>query len=245
MDSHTQPQGQMFFNYIENIHGPQAKRHLKRWVNTNYQLAESIPQRWFLLRCRSNNIIPQHMLNLSKRFRTFSFHSDFCKQRLFDIHKHISFKLLNLEIRDINFHMNFLNKSLKNLISELNIDNLTINNFFTYTNKKCKLIREKHNRNLIKKFECLLKKQKLLVSTSKEQFFKNLTDVHIPDDIIDVLSLGPKFSINKGCDKKDILLNLLKKTTYSYTRNPTRILSVISTHYILLLVDTDLNLAPL
>ena len=136
--------------------------------------------------------------------------TSFCKQRRFDFEKQIACNLLNLEIRDINFHMNFLNKSLsslKNLILNLNIDNLTINNFFTYTNKKCKLIREKHNRNLIKKFVCLAKKQRSLLinSTSKVQFFKNLTDVQIPDDIIDVVSLGPKFRIKKGCDKKDIV----------------------------------------
>ena len=120
-------------------------------MNLNYRLAESIPQRWFLLRCRSNNFIPQHTLNLSKRFRTFSFHSDSCKQRLVVIDNHImrygSFKLLNLDIRDINFHIKFVNKSLsslKNLISQLNIDNSTINNFFTYTKKKSKLIRRKH-----------------------------------------------------------------------------------------------------
>ena len=179
------------------------------WTNLNYQLAEATPQRWFLLKCRSNDIHPQHMLNLSKRIRTLSFHSLTCKQKLLKINRHITSKLLNLEILDINFHINFLKKSLstlKNKILKLNIDMSSINNFFAFTDQKSKRILNKHEKILKRKFDFLFNKMlEYSESIVPKQFFKNLTDTQIPNQVIDVVSLGPKFSIRENTSKKDII----------------------------------------
>ena len=47
-------------------------------------------------------------------------------------------------------------------------------------------------------------------TTIPKHFIRNLTNLDIPEDIIDVVSLGPKFSINEKINKNDIIDTLKK-----------------------------------
>ncbi|VEN48904.1 unnamed protein product [Callosobruchus maculatus] len=64
-------------------------------------------------------------------------------------------------------------------------------------------------RNIIKLERLLHKNSNIVFPKSSNKFIKNLTDVEIPDQVMNVLSLGPKFSIQH--EKHEIpVLNLIK-----------------------------------
>ena len=75
-----------------------------------------------------------------------------------------------------------------------------------YTDKKAKIILHKHNHSLKQKFKYLYSNAlETAETTIPKHFFRNLRNVDIPEDIIDVVSLGPKFSINEKIHKNDII----------------------------------------
>ena len=119
-----------------------------------------------------------------------------CRQKRQNTDNTLSLKLLNLEIRDINFRINFLNKSLsalKNLIIRRNIDIAIINKFFRYTDKNVNSILAKYNTKLKEKFKFLYNRllqisEPTTSSTSSKRFFKNTTNVQIPTDVVEIVS---------------------------------------------------------
>ena len=101
------------FQYIGSKYGTQLKILLKNWTSTNQRLAVATSKLRFLLRCRSNDVIPIHVQNLYKQYYNVSFFSNSCKRDFHRFNNYSMKKLLDFEIRDINFHLLFLKKSLK------------------------------------------------------------------------------------------------------------------------------------
>ena len=63
---------------------------------------------------------------------------------------------------------------------KLNIDTTSRNNFVMYTDKKAKIILQKHNQSLKQKFKYLYSNVlETAETTTPKHFIKNLTNVHI------------------------------------------------------------------
>ena len=81
----------------------------------------------FLLRCRSNVVIPIHIQNLYKQYYNVSFFSKSCKRDFHRFNNYSMKKLLNFEISDINFHLIFLKKSLKKIDKDISTNTIDSN----------------------------------------------------------------------------------------------------------------------
>ena len=86
---------------------------LQEWTRSHRLLANSKSQRRYLLECRKFGATPQHIQNLSRKFFNIRFHSNSCKKKFQNFMKYFATKLLNLEIRDINYHIKFIEKKSK------------------------------------------------------------------------------------------------------------------------------------
>ena len=88
------------------------KNLLKQFSTTNCLLAESTAKLQFLLNCKSHDLMPQHIDNLyGHQIKYVSFFNKTCKNKFNNFNKYCLSKLLKLAIQDINFYINFLNKS--------------------------------------------------------------------------------------------------------------------------------------
>ena len=70
-----------FIQNIGLIHGTLAKDLFKEAMNTIHKLAEAASKRRFLLRCRSNDLFPSHIVNTCKHHNNVVFSSQYCKKR--------------------------------------------------------------------------------------------------------------------------------------------------------------------
>lgn len=50
-----------FYQTIRNTYGNETTKMMKQWSNLNIKLANFTNRRFFLLRCRSTQIIPKHI----------------------------------------------------------------------------------------------------------------------------------------------------------------------------------------
>ena len=112
-------------------------------------------KRLFLLKCRNDNIIPRHIINISMRLSYVSFHSNTCKKKFEKFNKYFSHKLLKLKIQNINLHINFLikirNKLMKSILNS-NIELSVSNTFLNSSGSKFATARKKYNNKQHKNF---------------------------------------------------------------------------------------------
>ena len=111
MDSNSH---KSFFSFINSRYGHLVKIYLKQWIDLQQRLAELTFQRVFLLRCRSNNILPRHIITLSKKFSYVTFQNKKCKSFFVNLNNYFGAKLLKLEIKNINACINSAYIGLKN-----------------------------------------------------------------------------------------------------------------------------------
>ena len=114
-------------------------------------------------------------------------------------------KLLNLQIKDINLHLSSLEKSLKdtkNFLHNSNIDNLKLNNFFSLQRDKKNNIYFKNNNRLKNKYISINHYNNfgdVNISTKNnecnDKWFVNILNTDIPPDVVEIASLGLKFSM--------------------------------------------------
>ena len=88
----------------------------------------------FLLKCRSFDIFPRHILNLSKSINNLSFHSNFINRKVRHLIDYTKKKILNSEIRHLNIHIKFLNNSINSQLTKLKASTTekTIEEFLKY-----------------------------------------------------------------------------------------------------------------
>ena len=151
-----------FFSCIEDQFGLQVKNHLKEWTNNNRRLAEATSKRQFLIRCRQNDLDPQHILDQNNSNKNVSFCSHSCSKYFQKLNRYFCKKLLILEIRDIHIHIKFLNKLIQKAKKHIMFSDLVPNTkerFFDLTKQKFNSIRQTFNDKHNKKFDLLLSKK--------------------------------------------------------------------------------------
>ena len=102
---------------------------------------------------------------------------------------------MRTEIRDIYIHIEFVKKSLENINKKILDSNLycnIIDKFFYLSNLKFNSILQKCNEKDKKKFDSLLTRKYYRTKTNKDSWFRNLSDLQIPSEVIDIVSLLSK-----------------------------------------------------
>src|SRR5436190_953323 len=130
---------------------------MKTWINYNKRIYTSNQQLIFLLRCRRYDLMPSHINNL--RFN-IAFHSNNVKRKFNNIIRFNQQKLLKLEIKDLNFNLNFLKSKMK-LVEESLLNQLPndlVYRFFKLSEQRLKHFNNVKKNNVIKKFNHLKRK---------------------------------------------------------------------------------------
>lgn len=190
-----------FYRDITDTYGSNTTVLMKKWSSLNIKLANCTNRRNFLLRCRRNEIIPKHVHDsirtMEKRISTNNWKiSEEMKRHLKQLRK----KNLNLEIkvcyqdlRGINSCIHKIKLELAKYVPEFIFQEYSRRLKISYDKKFVKI----KNLNL-EKFDSLYRKQKgddrLFIDNSK--WFMNVSDVDIPKEVSEFLSLGPKFGVS-------------------------------------------------
>lgn len=186
-----------FFEDIALTYGWQVTKGLKNWANINNKLASQRNRRIFLLSCRKKGITPKHITNNTKKT---TLHIEFTEGRsgqlVDNLHRRLDVKLLNIEIKIVHETISRLEQVLNQNIS-FSRNNLPLHIFNEFNNRQ--LIEYNRLFHKIKatnlgKIDNLLLEQKHQISTNKK-WFKNLTTVQFPEEVVTLLSLGPKFCL--------------------------------------------------
>lgn len=197
-----------YYQDINRKYGLNTTHILKQWANHTTKLAAMKNRRIFLLRCRKENVIPNHITRNNKmitKLLTTEDHKISNKINLFN--KKLTKHILNFEIEITCSNI----KSIENIINRFRqsasklLPNYIVSDFdkwqdksFTNHLNKIKLIN-------IKKYNKLKEniiKDKMF--NDNQKWFVNLTKINFPKEISDFLSLGPKFSLSPNNNEIDI-----------------------------------------
>ena len=90
------------------------------------------------------------------------------------------------------------------------------NNFLLHTEEKGIKIFNNLSNRLDRKFEILMKNHEKNTSKNldNKKWIKNLSDIQIPENVIDVVSLGPNYNVREKLTKSDLVLTV-KNLEYS------------------------------
>ena len=169
----------------------------------------------FLFKWKRNIVFPQHITNVSKKFFSIPYKSTLVKNVMHNYLNLTKWKLLNYDIKDLHIHLQFLYKNLNNLkycIQKRNIDNEIVNNFYKSDETKSLKLFNNKQRILDNKFNLLLMRNNKSGDYSNDnKWLKNLSDIQIPKDVADIVSLGHKFNLNQDLNKQDVITTTLCK----------------------------------
>lgn len=186
-----------FFHEIETTYGRAAASKLKLYSRTLSKLAQARNRKIFLLRCRGQSITPRHVSDRTRHLgQSFEFHDPRTGQQA----QHFYNRLDN---RVLNFEITLAIKNLHHLEQRHNSLSIEIAQLFPYDidsefKRRSHIKYEKEftraRQALQIKFSRLHEEQVEKIKV-KPSWFKNLSDTVFPPDVLEFLSLGPKFSL--------------------------------------------------
>lgn len=204
-----------FYQTIRIRYGENAVGKLKLWSKNNVRMAKEYNRRIFLLQCRQNGILPEHITSTTKPIEDLLHRQDI-DVNLNEYDKRLGNKLVSLEISANHKLIEVLKSNKKKLKDEIiNLTNEAIFNEFSarqtiqYNRLYCKI----KNKNITKLNNLKSKYTQNYLNTNPN-WIKNISDTVIPDDILKFLSLGPKFSIEPVVGKDIPIKNVLADIEY-------------------------------
>lgn len=198
-----------FYQTILATYGGMAVEKLKLWAKTKIKLAKEYNHKSFLLKCRQLGILPQHIVATTGPVEDLLLRQD--THRAVEYNRRLGSKLLNLEISANHKTVSRLEASLTTLkIDIISLTNEAIFNEFSgrQHNNYNKLFHSIKRKN-INKLNNLRNTQIQNSLRTNHTWVKNLTETRIPDDVLQFLSLGPKFCIEPALSKDIPIKNIL------------------------------------
>lgn len=186
-----------FYNDIRNTHGVAAMKHFKRWARANSRLASLHNRRIFLLRCRSVGVKPKHLINNIKGiYQLLTDSTGSIRNKIHNFNIRLENNLLNFEVSitienivKIEKEISSIKDILLPIVGELVVLNFQSKMKVSY-NRKYHLVKEVN----IRKFTKLEREQSHPMKVP-DKWLKNISGIAVPNDILTLLSLGPKFNI--------------------------------------------------
>lgn len=189
-----------FYLDMTTTYGIHVVRLMKQWHSLTIKLANNINRKNFLLKCRGNNIIPAHLFNATKGLHGLLTTIDWTLNRNISNHiDRIEKGTLNLEIKITYSNINRIKNNIELVKSQIIV--LIPSHIFINFNNRLELSfkkwSERVKRSNIQKFMKLKFFTQNLNKpfTSNAKWFMNISDVDIPTEVSDFLSLGPKFGV--------------------------------------------------
>jgi len=102
----------MFFQMITYRFGKNYTTLMKLWINNKKKICTANQQLIFLRRCRSYDLIPSHINKLKVNI---TFYSSSVNHIFEKTTKEYRYRLLNLEIKDLNFNLKYLRVSVERI----------------------------------------------------------------------------------------------------------------------------------
>ncbi|XP_071579989.1 uncharacterized protein [Temnothorax nylanderi] len=207
---------------------------MKPWTNNTMKMSTARHQLIFLLRCRRHDVLPPHILHLRINI---SFRSYSAKHRFIIFKERYKRAILNLEIRDLNNHLNFLKSEIEYIRDDLSslLPHKLLIEFFNSNNRKIMKHNVQQKHKATNKFNRIFSKQdyKTFFNNDRKKWLINISNINIPDNITHILSLGDNFGIPvTNRDKKDRLLTTIDTIknfeTSSYKMPPAAINTIRS-----------------
>lgn len=170
---------------------------LKNYKNTIHKIANENNRKKFLVKCKHLQLIPKF---IQIKQKNFSFHNNKYNDQFKRVLNIFYFQVLCIHISDSYSKLNYLNKSLEKIKTELSSSYSSdfLQNFYNNQNKRLEFISNKIKNKHLNKIDILMNQQNKIQDelTPNENWIKNLTQTYIPTHIKYILSLGPKFSFN-------------------------------------------------
>lgn len=201
---------QSFFKDIENQFGVHTKKMMKNFISINKKLASLLNRKAFLTKCRRHKISPKSLMMNLKAFRHCI--PEGVSNRL---KKVFSQTLLNEVINEIFRNITRTSNTAKKIEENLK-DKVPAEVFKQFTDQvktTNDLNSVKQQTKLSQRFEKLMAPElnKTNKAMNNENWVKNLTGTTIPQQSLNVLSLGQKFNLPTSNEKipvRDIISNL-------------------------------------
>ena len=205
-----------FFETIRKQYGKDIVQAMKLFSKTYNKLVNLRNRRNFLLRCRTEDIIPSF---LNFKANHLNFYTTDNRQK-FEKNVLLKFKVssLNLLISDVIKQIKILEQDLgkfkQNIYNSIQ-ENIS-NEFFRRQLAKYENLHNKIKNINIKKFERLLKNQQNTNNTVnipvEDTWLENISNTPLPNYVKDILSLGPDFSMpideSRGIPIPNIIANI-------------------------------------
>lgn len=213
-----------FFREILDQFGHEAMMSLKGWSSCMEKLAALRNQRIFLLRCRGEGVLPDHLNNHFKcTFTCLTSRHPFVGKFQRTIQS-FNKKILSLEIKIVNFQINSIEKHVK-FCTEKASQLLPIELYHSFEgtlNSKYNHVFNANKCRLLGKLDRLRNQQltnNFGQKTSDNNWLINTTSTKLPDNVQRILELGPKFSITNNLSEIPTL-KLLADVEYCIDLNP-------------------------
>jgi len=147
------------------------------------------------------------------------------------ITKEYWYRLLNLEIKDLNFNLNYLRVKVERIEKSLSegLPHDLVLKFFELNERKSLVINNRMKTNLIKKFKYLTVDNNIALNPfnniDKSGWLINISGKNIPERVSELLSLGDNFGLpvrQSACmkDRVSVVLETLKNFEINYNRIP-------------------------
>lgn len=204
-----------FLEEMREIYGEQTMLNLKIWANNNKKLANYENHKKFLLSCRKNQILPNHIIKTSKCIQHLLNEKNPFENRCQQILQNFQKQILNLEICYNHWKV----KKIKNqLLSTKDLVFTTIPNniFYSYNTSQLNYYNKQYiitKKRQKQKLSVLLEEQKYCANSIDvdSRWFLNLTNVNFPPNVQYLLSLGEKYNLpysNKLFPLKQIIVDV-------------------------------------
>lgn len=221
-----------FFEEIGRNFGHPTVNLLKKMCRLNTKLAKLKNRLTFLIKCRRNGLFPPHIGNCSKNWiNLLETDSSILLRRLESLKDRWAVSTLNLEIKITIDNLSKIKVSFNNLSNRIKalLPSNVYNNFVDSLKFKYNKIFCNVRKSNIKKFKMMLTRSKNNVKffNDNKKWLVNLTSVDVPEEVVNLLSLGPKFNLPVDAHNFDLkrllmylenIINELKTDTKNVVR---------------------------
>lgn len=206
-----------FFHNITTEYGYDVVGLLKSWMNINRRLALARNRRIYLLTCRTKNVSPKHIANNIKCIDTLYAEESPYTNDIANVKIRFQKSVLNLEIKIILWKLKRLEKEISSIKAK--IENRIPADVSTTFFRKTQETYDRHfnliKKNNLKKIQCLCDGKATFRLETKKNLVFNYTNVQLPESVIQILGVGPKFNIPCHSGSKYRLnINIIKDFEY-------------------------------
>lgn len=188
----------IFYQELITTYGEAAKNSLKMINKIKVRIIKQKCRQVFLLRCRRSQLKPKFLKFHTKQI---TFLNNKLKQNFIKLKNKFQAQILNLAISECIINIKKQEHTLQTEIKKAQeiIHTDTLTKFTEITEQECQRLNQKIKNNLIKKFNTLIEikrnEDQNKIKTNRKKWVENLSDENIPDNVVEVLSLGPNFAL--------------------------------------------------